>query len=165
MSNKKTTTPTSSNSQPAVSASRTSRKRVYEQVRETDVPDYVKTHFAKDGWELKLVRWKSGGEANDRHLSRREKEGYEFVTADEVPEQYLTDVEISSTRGRKGLLTTGDLCLMKVDIDLRQSRTDYYNKKTDDQLDAVSIGTMERKGFKDLGSSSKVTMKEPTFAS
>ncbi len=146
------------------SQTRKPRKKVYERVREGAIPDYVRTHFLKQGYALKPIRWSLQGNEDYRYLAHRENEGYEFVTADELPEQYLASIREIDVKSRKGLVTMGDLCLMKIDLELQQSRREAFQEDTARELDAVDINTLKRKhGFKNLGTRSKVMIKAPEF--
>jgi hypothetical protein len=142
---------------------RSARKKVYERVVESDLPADLVKLFKKDNYDLKLIRWSLHGDEDYRYLTQREKEGYEFVSADELPEWYRNSVRLVDTKGRQGMVILGDLCLMKIDSDLRQSRTDAYQADTDKQVEAVDIHVLEKKGFRNLGTRSKVVMKEPSF--
>lgn len=143
---------------------RAPRRKVYERVRDAVIPKYVYEHFAKENYYPKLVRWSIRGEPDYRYLARREHEGYEFVTADELPEQYLKALRVKDTQVTNGLVTNGgDLCLMKIDIDLRNSRIDYFHQEAQGEVDAVNINVLEKKGLRNTGSRSKVMMREPSF--
>lgn len=146
-------------------AARPMRRKTYERVSETHIPQNVVDSFAKDDYELRWIRWSINGEEDYRYLARRENEGYEFVQMSELPSSFLAGLRIQDTRTRKGLVTSGDVCLMKVDKDLRNSRRQYFNQETDAEVAAADIYTIsKRKGFIDLGSSSKIsTGKEPRF--
>lgn len=144
---------------------RPARKKVYEQVVATEIPyDIIKT-FAEDDYELRWVRYSLGGEEDLKNLSKREREGYEFVTADELPESFLYAIKVYDGKNRQGLITSGDLCLMKIDVDLRKSRSDHFKNRTDRETSAADVWNMTRKkGFIDAGSKSSVSVgKEPTF--
>lgn len=146
-------------------SSRPQRKKVYERVREAQIPKYLQEQFAKDGYEIRLIRWAIRGEPDYRYLNRREQEGYEFVSKDELPEEYLRTMRIRDTSVSKGLVTNGgDLCLMKVDSDLRRSRKEYFEDLAQSELKAVDINVLEKKhGLKNTGTRSKVVLREPTF--
>lgn len=148
----------------AAQKSKTQRKKVYTPVVETELPDFVVEHFAKDDYDVRWVRFMLGGEEDIRYLSKREREGYEFVTAEELPEAFLSAIRIHDGKNHRGLVTSGDVCLMKVDKDLRRSRIEHLKKKTDNQVSSVDIYTYAKKGFRDIGSKSSVSVgKEPTF--
>lgn len=142
---------------------RPKRKTTYERVTETQIPKDVKDYFLKDDWELRWVRWTINGEEDYRNLGRRLNEGYEFVKESELPPEFLTRLRIINTGRNKGIVTSGDVCLMKADVNLVESRRQTFNKRTDLEVETADIFTLSRKkGFKDLGSKSKVTYKEPT---
>lgn len=139
------------------------RKKVYERPNVADIPEQLVAEFKKDNYDLKLIRWSLEGQEDLSYLSLREGEGYEFVKPEELPSWYLKSVRIMDTRYTKGLITFGDLCLMKIDSDLRKSRMAHYQKSTDRQVDAVDINVLEKKGFKNLGTRSRIMHKEPSF--
>ncbi len=138
------------------------RKKVYERVREGSIPEKLQEHFRKDHYEIRLIRWSIQGQEDYSYLSRREREGYEFVTVDELPDWYKNAIRTIDTKGRKDLVIVGDLCLMKVDIDLRNSRRQTYEELTQRELNAVDSHVLEKKGFVTKGTRS-TTMKSPNF--
>lgn len=140
------------------------RRKVYERVREAQIPQDVIDRFKRDGYDLRLVRWQVNGVEELSYLAHRENEGYEFVEAKELPESYLKRLRLHDTRGRPGLVTMGDLCLMKIDSELRKSRQDYFAKEADQEVEAVNVHVLEKKGFRNLGTRSRVVMREPTFS-
>lgn len=142
---------------------RTARKKVYVRERESAIPKELQDLFKKDNYDLKLVRWAIQGEEDYRYLHRREREGYEFVTLDEIPQEYRAGMHQLDSKTRQGLVTLGDLVLMKVDTDLRNSRRKVYQQITDQEVASVDVNVLEKKGFKNLGSKSRVMMREPTF--
>ena len=143
---------------------RAKRRKVYERVSETVIPDEVHEHFKKEGYDLRLVRYVIRGVEEYSRLSRREREGYEFVTKKELPDFYKKVVREVNSSIAKGMVTINDLVLMKIDTDLRNSRRDYFRKLTDDQINAVNINVLKSKGFRDTGTKSKlITRREPTF--
>ncbi len=163
---KKTNTPvTEATEDEGTGRTRAKRRKTYQPVRDTQLPVGLLQHFAKDGYDLKQVRWTLLGEEDYRYLNRRVNEGYEFVTKDEIPQEYLAAMRIENTRtAPNGLVTMGDLCLMKIDSELRQSRRDHYRNVTENEIASVDIHVLGRKGgFNTSGSRSKVSLREPSF--
>lgn len=144
---------------------RPKRRKVYERVREAQIPDYVRKLFLEKGYHLRLVRWGIRGEVDYRYLSRQEQEGYDFVLKDELPSEYLRTLRVRDTDISKGMVTNGgDLCLMKMDIDLLKSRQDYYEDLARQELNAVDIHVLEKKhGLRNTGSKSQIMHREPSF--
>lgn len=147
----------------AETAGRPARKKVYQPVRQGTLPDNIKEFFKASNYDLKLIRWVIEGEEDYRYLHRREEEGYEFVTKEELPDWFMRSVKVMDTKSRPGLVMMGDLCLMKIDTDLRNSRRNFYQQKTDGEVASVDIHVLEKKGFRNLGTKSKVLMREPKF--
>lgn len=143
---------------------RSARRKTYERVRESAIPQEVVDHFAKDDYELRWVRWLLQGQEDLRNLSKREREGYEFVLVDELPHEFLKQLRVESTKAREGLVTSGDLCLMKIDRDLRNSRRDFFANEAEKQIRTVDVSALKRKGFYDMGSKTQVMSREPTFS-
>lgn len=160
---KKPNTPEVSDVEETTERVRPQRRKTYTPVRETQLDQGLVDHFAKDGYAVKLIRWAIQGDEDDRYLARRQQEGYEFVSKDEVPAHFLKSMRIKDTRSAHGMLTMGDLCLMKVDQDLRQSRREHFRNQTENEIAAVDYHVMHKKGFHTAGSRSKVSLREPSF--
>jgi hypothetical protein len=139
------------------------RRKVYQRNTTSEIPEYVKEHFAKDDWELRLVRWTLNGTEDYKNLSYWENEGYEFVDMTELPEKYRKQLRSADVPHRQGLVISGDLCLMKVDKDLKKSREEAFQEATDRELAAVDVHILEKRGFRNLGTKTRVAHKEPSF--
>lgn len=139
------------------------RKKTYVRRDASEVPEYVQDHFRKKGYEVRFVRHKLAGGDDYRNLAKREQEGYEFVTSSEVPKEYMDTLRIDELRDRKDIVTQGDLCLMKVDVDLREDRRRYYENITAGQLSAVDANNLRKKGLDINQTRSKTVMREPSF--
>jgi len=143
---------------------RSPRRKTYERQETLTLPSELQAHFKKDCYDLKLIRWALQGEEDYMYLHSREKEGYEFVKKEEIPAQFLGLMREIDTKARPGLLTLGDLCLMKIDSDLRASREKYFEDLTKKQLASVDVNVLEKKGFRNLGTRSRVIQgREPGF--
>lgn len=143
---------------------RTKRKKVYQKTIESTLPEELHQHFKKQGYDLFLVRWTINGEEEYRYLHKIERKGYEFVEVSELPEWYLKGMRLTDTKYKKGLVTIGDLCLMKIDSDLRQSIVDSEQADTEREQAAVDIHNLNKKGFITEGTKSRVMLKDPSFA-
>lgn len=143
---------------------RPQRRKTYQPVRDTQVDVGLVEHFAKQGYDLKLIRWAVHGEEDYRYLARRVKEGYEFVHKSEIPAEYKASLMDVDARTFNGMVTMGDVCLMKIDQDLRESRRQHYQNVTDTEIESVDLHVIGRKkGFLTQGTRTKVSMREPSF--
>ncbi len=143
---------------------KTPRRKTYERQETLALPAGLEDHFKKDCYDLRLVRWTLNGEEEYVYLHAKEKEGFEFVRKEEIPAQFNGLLREVDTKARPGLLTIGDLCLMKIDSDLRLSKEKYFENLTAKQLASVDVHVLEKKGFRNLGTKTRVIQgREPTF--
>jgi hypothetical protein len=147
---------------------RAKRKTTYRRVIATQIPDDVKEAFLKDDWGLRFVRFSIHGQVDEKNLSARLQNGYEFVTVDDLKkkgvEWYLQNFRMENTRQHSGVLVSGDTVLMKADVNLQASRTAMYQEISKRELDSADMAVVaKKKGFKDFGSRSHSTTSEPKF--
>lgn len=144
---------------------RSKRKTTYERIKETDIPVEVIKEFHDNGWHLRFIRFMIDGRPDYRYLARREKEGFELVSLNEIPDWYKDAFSLEDDRHRKGMLVSGDVVLMKLPLEVLESRRQYFANETDAIVKAVDVNVLKGKGFLDLGSKSQVNYKEPSFQS
>lgn len=145
------------------------RKKVYQPHQETKIPAETLKKFRDKGFELKLIRWSLGGQEDSRSLSRRTREGYVFVTRDEldrVDPLYSASFQERNTNVTNGVLVVGDSCLVKIAIEDREARREYYQEKSRNELNSVDANVISKKhDLINNNSSTKVSTREPTFRS
>lgn len=146
---------------------RPARRKVYERLKESDISPELREYFDSKGYALRFIRWSIHGEPDFRYLHRRQQEdGYEFVGKEELPKDYVQSMRVIDTPVTNGMITNGgDLCLMKVDKEFQKSRTEYFDGLADQEVNSVDVHVLEKKGLRNVGSKSKVMLKEPTFQS
>jgi hypothetical protein len=147
----------------ALRGARPERKKTYERPRNTQIPMELQEHFRKTGFEVRPIRYIVAGVEELTYLANREAEGYEFVTVSELPEWYLKRIRQVDTKTRNGLITIGDCCLMKIDMDLRNSRRNYFAGVTEAENEAVDVHSYTKKNFRTAGSKKQTVIgREPT---
>jgi hypothetical protein len=79
------------------------------------------------------------GQDDRKNLSARLREGFELVRADEYP-----DFEAPSIQDGKhaGVIGVGGLVLARFPVESKKERTEYFNKKTEEQISAVDNDLM-----------------------
>ena len=107
----------------------TSRKIVYTPPNDLDAP---KPNV--DGIKYRWIRVATGGEDDSQNVSRKKREGYEFVRADEHPE---FDAPKHDTGKYAGVIGTGDLVLAKIPIEMSDAKKEYFQQKTSRQTQSV----------------------------
>ena len=81
-----------------------------------------------------LFRWVAThvlGQSDPTNVSRKMREGWEPVKAEDHPELYLFGNE------KTGNVEIGGLMLCKMAIEQANARDDYYNKQAQNQMDSV----------------------------
>jgi len=101
----------------------------------------IKERFAEQGLLLKWIRFRDPNGALDTKSVRKRQhpsEGYTFVTTDEISKEELVALGDEEQYGGTGVITNGDLVLMKVRVEKSEARKAYYEGRTKSQTDAIS---------------------------
>lgn len=119
----------------------------YVQPEELEVPQEVHDRFNEEGYSLRWCRYSVTGEEDKKNIFMHTKEHGTFVDIEEVPElaSLSTQIDISVA---KGVVTIGDLALMKFPLEARNARRKFFEQKTQDQIDAVNTRLMENNDSK-----------------
>lgn len=91
-------------------------------------PQKLRAPVLADGTKTRWVRREVRGEKDDKNVISRQNEGYEFVRPDEVKDG--TTYQSLDDGKHGGLITTGDLVLMKTDNEIVKQRTAYYEGRS-----------------------------------
>lgn len=95
----------------------------------------------QDGWVFRWVRTSMVGTPDNTNASKRFREGWEPVRAEDH-----TELQIMSDHGSdwaaKGAIEVGGLLLCKAPEEMVNQRQDYYVKRAQDQMSAVDNNFM-----------------------
>ena len=95
----------------------------------------------QDGYVFRWIRTSMVGTADNTNVSKRFREGWEPVRAEDHPElQIMSDHK--SEWGEKGGIEVGGLLLCKAPQELVEQRRDYYKKHAESQMQAVDNNYM-----------------------
>ena len=108
---------------------KTSRKIVYTPPNNLDAPDPK-----VDGIKYRWIRVSSGGEDDSQNISKKRREGYEFVRAEEHPE---FDAPKHESGKYAGVIGTGDLVLAKIPTETVNERNEHYKHRNVQQNEAL----------------------------
>ena len=108
---------------------KTSRKIVYTPPNNLDAPDPK-----VDGIKYRWIRVTSGGEDDSQNISKKRREGYEFVRAEEHPE---FDAPKHESGKYAGVIGTDDLVLAKIPTEMSEAKKEFFEQKTRRQTAAV----------------------------
>lgn len=88
-----------------------------------------------EGYAHRWIRMESGGMDDRKNLSARLREGFELVRAEEYPDR--DDLPTLQDGKHAGVIAVGGLVLARIPLELVKQRNAYYNRQTNDQLNAV----------------------------
>ena len=110
---------------PRSAKSRSSQERV----KVWKNPSLLETPEAPEGIRYYWVRDEVLGEADDKNVISRQRQGYTPVLADELPDGYMFTTE-EHRKLEGSIVRSGDLILMKIPEELAQQRESYFHNKT-----------------------------------
>jgi len=106
------------------------RRRVWRDPNVLDIPPQVEDAFKNSGYGLRWIRHTLGNEADGKNVLLRTREGYEFVTTDEVRE-FGWELPPTVEHSKYGtLISIGDLALAKLPLEISEDRTRQMEMKT-----------------------------------
>ena len=89
---------------------------------------------APDGYRHRWIRAESMGQDDSKNISGKTRSGWEFVRADEYPNEDYPSVE---TGKYAGVIGVGGLVLARIPEELAQQREAYYQQMTADRTEAL----------------------------
>ena len=114
----------------------------FEEPDALDIPALVKARFDNEGMSLRWLRIMLKGQDDIMNVGKKQKEGWVFVTPDEVPELAVTSFVREEGR-YLGTVCRGDLALAKMPTGKVKARKRFYEKKANDMMDAVNAQLMK----------------------
>ena len=95
----------------------------------------------QDGWSFRWIRTSMIGSSDNTNVSKKFREGWEPVRAEDHPElQIMSDHK--SEWGAKGCIEVGGLLLCKAPEEQVENRRDYYKSHAESQMQAVDNNYM-----------------------
>jgi len=112
-----------------------------ERPKQWQAPELLPEPDKQPGFAYRWIRVSMLNSADPRNLSAKLREGWEPVRAEEQPKfQLLVDPDSRY----KDNIEIGGLLLCKTPIELVEQRTEYYEKQTQSQTDAVDNNLMRQ---------------------
>lgn len=102
---------------------RSTSKKTYTPPSLLDIPEDVRERFLNESYALRWIRVQIKHNADYKQISKRKREGYTFVKAEEV-EDLMGHLGLISDA--TGMVRSGDLALAKVHLEDQKARQDYY---------------------------------------
>ena len=138
----------------------------FEETNFLHIPEGVKNRFDSQGMSLRWIRITLNGEDDYKNVGKRQREGWTFVSPEEVPE--LASTSIVKEGGRySGVFSSGDVALAKIPTDKMIARQEYYHNKHKQQEDSLDANLRAQSDSRmPITNSSKSTVtkgREPRF--
>ena len=96
------------------------------------------------GFKHRWLRAESMGFQDTGNMSKKLREGWELVRADELEKQIgPNDYPVISEGKNAGVVGVGGLVLARIPEEIVESRKDYFRTKTKGQMDAVDQDLMK----------------------
>ena len=124
---------TDRNSRSAETRDKKTRKKVWQPPSMLDAPD------ASPGYQHRWVRAEVRGHDDKANMSKRIREGFEPVRAEEYPNFDAPTIEDGK---HAGVIGVGGLILAKIPEETVDERNDYFQGKTAEQLQGVDNDLM-----------------------
>ena len=97
-------------------------------------PSMLDAPKAPAGYKFRWIRESVRGQDDKSNMSKRVREGYEPVRAEDYPDFEAPTIENGS---RSGVIGVGGLILAKVPVETAQERNAYFQQQTSEQLNGV----------------------------
>jgi len=95
----------------------------------------------QDGWVFRWVRTSMVGHPDNTNISKKFREGWEPVRAEDHPELHIMS-DHKSEWGAKGGIEVGGLLLCKAPEESVEQRREYYKSHAESQMQAVDNNYM-----------------------
>ncbi len=112
-----------------------------ERPKQWQAPELLPEPDKQAGFAYRWIRVSMLNSADPRNLSSKLREGWEPVRAEEQPKFKLL---VDPDSRYKDNIEIGGLLLCKTPIELVEQRTEYYEKQTQSQTDAVDNNLMRQ---------------------
>jgi hypothetical protein len=103
-------------------------------------PSVLDAPPAADGYKHRWVRASIRGEEDKGNVFNRIRQGYEPVRADEHPGYQAPTIDDGK---HAGVIGNGGLILTRVPVETAHERTEFYGKRTREQMTAVDQDLMK----------------------
>ena len=98
-------------------------------------PSQLDAPPAPAGFKHRWIRAESVGQMDQKNVSARLREGWEFVRADEYPEMEWPTIDSGKWNG---VIAVGGLMLARIPEETIAERNSYFNQLTKDKDDAIA---------------------------
>ena len=123
-------------------------------------PSMLDAPPAPDGFKHRWIRSETRGFDDTTNVSSKLREGWELVRKDEYPDFDLPVVESGK---HEGVFGHGGLLLARIPLEIVAERSDYFNKRNTDQMEAVDTDMMRENAHSTMTISKPDRQSRVTF--
>ena len=123
-------------------------------------PSMLDAPPAPDGFKHRWIRAETRGFDDTKNISAKMREGWELVRKDEYPDFESPVVESGKYQGVFGV---GGLLLARIPLETVAERTDYFNKRSQDKMEAVDHDMMRENAHSTMKISNADRQSRVTF--
>ena len=123
-------------------------------------PSMLDAPPAPDGFKHRWIRAETRGFDDTKNISAKMREGWELVRKDEYPDFESPVVESGKYEGVFGV---GGLLLARIPIETVEERTQYFNQRSRDQMEAVDTDMMRENAHSTMRISNADRQSRVTF--
>ena len=102
-------------------------------------PSMLDAPEAPPGYQFRWIRESTRGNDDKSNMSKRIREGYEPVRAEDYPDFEAPSIDHGKN---KGVIGVGGLILAKVPVQTAKSRNDYFTQQAKSAIDGVDQNLM-----------------------
>jgi hypothetical protein len=113
----------------------------FEEADALQIPEEVTERFKNQGMALRWIRVQIRGADDYQNVGKRQRDGWVFVTPDEVPELGASSIVMEQGR-YAGTVVRGDLALAKMPEGRAIARREHYENKANELMNAVNSQLM-----------------------
>ena len=124
--------------------SRASEEKKEVRIKPWTPPSSLDAPPAPDGYVHRWIRTESMGFQDAANVSKKMREGWEFVRAEEIKNQLGDHAYPIIAQGTyAGLIGVAGLVLGRIPIEIAKSRAEYFKRITQDRVDMVDNDVMK----------------------
>lgn len=118
---------------------------------------------APEGYKHRWIRAEVNGFEDKQHVFGRIREGYELVRAEELPEEYRSSLPTLEDGKHAGVVAVGGLLLARIPLETVEERSQYFSRRSADQLQAVDNELMRENAHNSMRIQSPERSSRTTF--
>ena len=124
--------------------SRASEEKKETRLKPWTPPSSLDAPPAPDGYVHRWIRTESMGFQDTANVSKKMREGWEFVRAEEIKNQLGDhDYPVIQKGDHAGLIGHPDCLLARIPIEVAEARREYFAQMTQDRMNAVDNDVMK----------------------